>query len=67
MPAGIERVSVGRFSNNHNYVGHSGVYDVLGHKIDTLKLEAENVAFVTLEKEHVQSTRDKLRFLDDGD
>jgi hypothetical protein len=40
---------------------------VLGHKIDTLKLEAENVALVTLEKEHVQSTRDKLRFLDDRD
>ena len=62
---GVNRV--GKDGNNHNYVGHSGVYDVLGHKIDTLKLESENVALVTLEKEHVQSTRDKLRFLDDRD
>jgi omega-amidase len=62
---GVNRV--GKDGNDHNYVGHSGVYDVLGHKIDTLKLEAENVALVTLEKEHVQSTRDTLRFLDDRD
>ena len=62
---GVNRV--GKDGNNHNYVGHSGVYDVLGHKIDSLKLEAENVALVTLEKEHVKSTRDKLRFLDDRD
>lgn len=62
---GVNRV--GKDGNDHNYVGHSGVYDVLGHKIDKLILESENVALVTLEKEQVQSTRDKLRFLDDRD
>ncbi len=62
---GVNRV--GKDGNDHNYVGHSGVYDVLGHKIDKLILESENVALVTLEKEHVQSTRAKLRFLDDRD
>ncbi|MGF1555639.1 hypothetical protein [Paucihalobacter sp.] len=67
IPDRIDRVSVGRFGNNHHYGGHSGVYDVLGHKIDTLKHELENVALVTLKKEHIQSSRDTLRFLDDGD
>ncbi|MGF1554965.1 amidohydrolase [Paucihalobacter sp.] len=62
---GVNRV--GKDGNDHNYVGHSGVYDILGHKIDKLILESENVALVTLEKEQVQSTRDKLRFLDDMD
>lgn len=62
---GVNRV--GKDGNDHNYVGHSGVYDVLGHKIDDISSETETTSLVTLEKSHIKVMREKLRFLDDRD
>lgn len=62
---GVNRI--GPDGNNHEYSGHSAVYDVLGELISTKELETEFTQTLTLTKEHVNSTRDQLRFLQDRD
>lgn len=62
---GVNRI--GLDGNNHEYSGHSAVYDVLGELISTKELETEFTQTLTLTKEHVNSTRDQLRFLQDRD
>lgn len=47
------------------YPGHSAVYDVLGKTLAFS--EDEKILYATLDKEHVESTRKKLRFLEDRD
>jgi omega-amidase len=47
------------------YPGHSAVYDVLGNPLAFS--EEEGILYATLNKEHIESTRKKLRFLEDRD
>ncbi len=60
---GVNRV--GLDAVGHEYSGHSAAYDSLGHKLAQSK--KEEWLLVTLSKEHLLSTRNKLRFLEDRD
>lgn len=62
---GVNRV--GFDGNDHEYLGHSAVYDVLGKQISTTSFEREFTETVVLEKEHIESNRKKLQFLNDRD
>ena len=62
---GVNRV--GLDANKYQYPGHSQVYNALGEKLIRLKPNMEDIALVTLSKSHVETTRNKLRFLDDKD
>ncbi|TXD83706.1 amidohydrolase [Subsaximicrobium wynnwilliamsii] len=61
---GVNRV--GLDGNNHEYSGHSAVYDVMGERIDSISEEKE-IAIVTLDKDHIATQRAKLGFLKDRD
>ncbi len=60
---GVNRV--GSDKAGHQYIGHSGVYDVLGEQIAFS--EKEEIVYASLSKEHITVTREKLRFLEDRD
>ncbi|WP_397364394.1 amidohydrolase [Olleya sp. R77988] len=62
---GVNRV--GLDANNFDYPGHSAVYNTLGEKLTNLKPDKEGVKEVMLTKYHIETTRNKLRFLDDAD
>ena len=62
---GVNRV--GLEGNNYEYPGHSGAYDVLGHRIDSIPENEEAIEVVILEKDHIKKYRDKLNFLRDKD
>lgn len=62
---GVNRV--GKDGNDHSYVGHSAVYDVLGEYISVSREESAFVETIQLEKNHIKKYRDRLRFLDDQD
>lgn len=62
---GVNRV--GLDGTNYEYPGHSGVYDVLGNRMDTFEPNKEMTEIVTLEKNHIQKYRDRLNFLNDRD
>lgn len=49
------------------YNGHSAVYDALGENISGGLQEQESAIHVTLEKNHIEEVRQKLKFLDDRD
>jgi predicted amidohydrolase len=61
---GVNRV--GFDGNDHEYVGHSAVYDVLGQQISSSSF-GEFTETVFLEKEHIQTNRKHLQFLNDRD
>ena len=60
---GVNRI--GKDESGHNYVGHSAVYDTLGKQIAFS--QREEIVYATLSKDHVKTTRQKLKFLDDSD
>lgn len=60
---GVNRI--GTDEVGHEYIGHSAVYDVLGEQIVFSK--KEEIVYAILSKEHITSTRKKLRFLEDRD
>lgn len=60
---GVNRV--GLDGMDYEYTGHSAVYDALGQNIGFS--DEEEVIYATLHKEHIESTRKKLRFLEDRD
>ncbi len=62
---GVNRV--GTDDNNHEYSGHSAVYDVLGTRVDTIPFYEEAIEIITLKKEHISNYRSKLNFLSDQD
>lgn len=62
---GVNRV--GFDGNDHEYIGHSAVYDVLGKQILTANFETEFTETVTLEKENIENNRKHLQFLNDRD
>lgn len=61
---GVNRI--GLDGNGLEYVGHSGVYNMLGEVIAFAKAE-EKISTLTLSKEKIESTRKKLPFLEDRD
>lgn len=61
---GVNRI--GLDGNGLEYVGHSGVYDVLGAEIAFAKAQQKSIT-ATLSKLHITSTRTQLPFLQDGD
>ncbi|MCM4166730.1 Omega-amidase YafV [Arenibacter antarcticus] len=60
---GVNRVGTDNYG--HEYVGHSAVYDVLGNTLVCSKVAT--VLYATLDKEHIETQREKLRFLEDRD
>lgn len=62
---GVNRV--GLDGNNHEYSGHSAVYDVLGNRIDQIPFDKEASEIVTLHKSDIETYRQKLNFLGDMD
>lgn len=62
---GVNRV--GLDGNNHEYSGHSAVYDVLGNRIDHIPFDKEAMEIVTLHKSDIETYREKLNFLGDMD
>ncbi len=60
---GVNRV--GSDDLGHEYSGHSAVYDVLGNPL--AYSEMEEILYASLSKEHIKTTRNKLRFLEDRD
>ena len=61
---GVNRI--GTDNNNLEYVGHSQAVDYLGNYILEPQ-ETEGIFIVTLDKEQLLETRNKLAFLDDKD
>ena len=62
---GVNRV--GLDANSHEYPGHCAVYDVLGEPLTNVVPNKEEIAIVTLTKSHIETYRNKLKFLDDKD
>ena len=62
---GVNRVGTDDYE--HEYVGHSGIYDSLGEELCKITDGVEKTAIVVLEKEHLNATRNNLKFLDDRD
>ena len=62
---GVNRV--GFDGNQHEYTGHSAIYDVLGEAVSDLSLSGSFVQQLDLNKDHIATTRKQLRFLDDRD
>ncbi len=60
---GVNRI--GKDEQGYEYPGHSGVYDVLGSRL--AYAEIEETLYATLEKSHIEKTRNKLKFLEDRD
>lgn len=60
---GVNRVGLDEVG--HLYPGHSAVYGVLGEQLVFSK--KEEILYVTLNKEIIIATRDKLKFLEDRD
>jgi predicted amidohydrolase len=60
---GVNRI--GQDNLGHEYSGHSAVYDALGNPI--AYSEKEDIIYTTLDKAHIESTREKLKFLEDRD
>ncbi|RUA16961.1 MAG: amidohydrolase [Flavobacteriia bacterium] len=60
---GVNRI--GQDDLGYDYPGHSAVYDVLGKQL--VFSEGEEILYTTLDKEHIISTRQKLKFLEDRD
>jgi predicted amidohydrolase len=62
---GVNRI--GLDGNNYEYIGHSGAYDVLGNRMDSIPENKEAIEIVVIEKEHINTYREKLNFLNDKD
>ena len=61
---GVNRI--GLDGNNYEYVGHSQVIDYLGNSI-LAPFEEQEIKIITLVKNEMLETRDKLNFLNDKD
>ncbi len=60
---GVNRIGTDELG--HEYSGHSAVYDCLGEQL--VFSETEEVCYAILKNEHLKTTREKLRFLEDRD
>lgn len=61
---GVNRV--GFDGNDHEYVGHSAVYDVLGKQVSTSAFD-EFTETIVLDKKHIETNRHHFQFLNDRD
>lgn len=62
---GVNRVGLDHGQNE--YSGNSAVYDVLGNIMSTIKPNKEQIEVITLDRNHINYYRNKLKFLDDRD
>jgi len=62
---GVNRVGVDKL--NHEYCGHSATYDILGNNITPIRPNKEHTEIMTLERNHINFYRNKLKFLVDRD
>ncbi|MDX1470794.1 MAG: amidohydrolase [Flavobacteriaceae bacterium] len=62
---GVNRV--GQDGNGHEYVGNSAAYNALGERLDNISNSADDVEIITLNREELMETREKLNFLADRD
>lgn len=62
---GVNRI--GLDGNNHEYTGHSAVYDMLGEKLSKSSPESEFTETIVLQKNLLEETRNRLQFLRDRD
>tara|TARA_R110000868_G_scaffold37619_1_gene132824 strand:- start:4579 stop:5358 length:780 start_codon:yes stop_codon:yes gene_type:complete len=62
---GVNRVGLDEPQNE--YCGHSAAYDILGNELTAFKPNREQIEMVTLERNHINFYRNKLKFLDDRD
>lgn len=62
---GVNRT--GLDGNQHEYVGHSAVYDVLGEKISQESFEENFTQTLSLNKDHIETNRKRFHFLNDRD
>jgi predicted amidohydrolase len=62
---GVNRI--GLDDTGHEYLGHSAAYDVLGEHISTTSFEKPFVETISLSKNHIQTNRKHLQFLNDRD
>ena len=60
---GVNRIGVDE--SGHDYSGHSAIYDGLGEQL--VFSEKEETIYATLNKKHLTSVREKLKFLEDRD
>jgi predicted amidohydrolase len=60
---GVNRV--GKDVNGHDYTGHSAVYDPLGERL--VYSESDTELYVDINKKAIDTSRTKLRFLEDRD
>lgn len=60
---GVNRI--GTDEAGHEYSGHSAVYDTLGEQLAFS--DKETIIYTTISKEHINLTRNKLKFLEDRD
>ncbi|MGA9588776.1 MAG: amidohydrolase [Salegentibacter sp.] len=62
---GVNRVGID--GDGYEYNGHSAVYDCLGNYLTEENAEKPFVKELNLDKEHLQKTRQQLKFLQDRD
>lgn len=62
---GVNRVGIDKLDNE--YCGHSATYDILGNNITPIRPNKEHTEIVTLERNHINFYRNKLKFLTDKD
>ncbi len=60
---GVNRIGLDGLG--YEYPGHTGAYDALGKQLGFS--DKEEIVYVTLQKEHIENSRKKLRFLEDRD
>ena len=56
---------IGEDAMGYQYPGHSAVYDVLGNQM--VFSNKEEISYAVLDKDHIDSNRKKLKFLQDRD
>ncbi len=62
---GVNRIGIDEIQNE--FSGNSAAYDVLGNAISNIKPNKEQIEVVTLERNHINFYRNKLKFLEDKD
>lgn len=62
---GVNRV--GLDANDYEYSGNSAVFDTLGNEVSNIQPDKVHTEIITLNATHIKNSREKFRFLDDGD
>ena len=62
---GVNRVGID--NNNLIYSGHSSVYNAMGESVLDFETDKQAIKTIILQKDHIDKTRKKFRFLDDKD